>query len=87
MQVADEAAAVLIEVIQTFSSGWDSDTWQIAFSGPLSYLFELPKSHLAADEDETAVVSILLAVILNVHWYICLSAYVSGQCQVKFSGR
>ena len=57
MQVANEAAAVLLEVVRAFSSPWDSETWQSAFSGPLSYLFELPKTQLAADEDETAVVS------------------------------
>ena len=56
LQVADEAAAVLIEVVQIYSSDWAVDTWQVAFLGPLSYLFELPKSQLAADEDESAVV-------------------------------
>lgn len=57
MQVSNEAAAVLLEVVRAFSSPWDSETWQSAFSGPLSYLFELPKTQLAGDEDETAVVS------------------------------
>ena len=65
---------VLIEVIQSFSRGWDANTWQIAFSGPLSYLFELPKSHLAADEDETAVVSIFTAGDVG----MCLT--VGGSC-------
>jgi hypothetical protein len=60
MQVADEAVAVLLEVLQAFSSQWESDTWHLAFSGPLAYLFDLPKSQLAADEDETAVVSLCL---------------------------
>ncbi|KAL0043362.1 hypothetical protein WJX79_002614 [Trebouxia sp. C0005] len=55
-EVADEAVAVLLEVLQAFSSQWDSDTWHLAFSGPLAYLFDLPKSQLAADEDESAVV-------------------------------
>lgn len=55
-EVADEAAAVLLEVIQAFSSQWESDIWQVVFTGALAYLFELPKSQLAADEDESAVV-------------------------------
>jgi len=50
----------LLEVVQAFSSQWESDTWHLAFSGPLSYLFHLPKSQLAADEDESAVVSFCL---------------------------
>ena len=57
LQVADEAAAVLIAIVQAFSSQWDTDTWQPVMSGPFSYLFELPKSQFAADEDATAVVS------------------------------
>ncbi len=60
MQVADEAVAVLLEVLQAFSSQWESDTWHLAFTGPLAYLFDLPKSQLAADEDESAVVSFCL---------------------------
>ncbi len=60
MQVADEAVAVLLEVLQAFSSQWESDTWHLAFTGPLSYLFDLPMSQLAADEDESAVVSFCL---------------------------
>ncbi len=48
---------MLLEVMQAFSSQWSSDTWQVAFVGPLTYLFDLPKTQLAADEDETAVVS------------------------------
>lgn len=60
VQVADEAVAVLLEVIQAFSSQWESDIWQVVFTGALAYLFELPKSQLAADEDESAVVSLVL---------------------------
>lgn len=55
-EVADEAVAVLLEVLQAFSSQWESDTWHLAVTGPLAYLFDLPKSQLAADEDESAVV-------------------------------
>ncbi|KAL3134912.1 hypothetical protein ABBQ32_007876 [Trebouxia sp. C0010 RCD-2024] len=55
-EVADEAAAGLLEVMQAFCHQWDSSTWQIAFTGALSYLFELPKTQLAADEDATDVV-------------------------------
>lgn len=58
--MADEAVAVLLEVVQAFSSQWESDTWHLAFTGPLLYLFDLPKSQLAADEDESAVVSFCL---------------------------
>ena len=54
--MADEAVSVLLEVVQAFSKQWDSLIWQVAFAGPLSYLFDLPKSQLDADEDETAVV-------------------------------
>ena len=42
--------------MQAFCDQWDNNTWQIAFTGALSYLFELPKTQLAADEDATAVV-------------------------------
>ncbi|DBA73285.1 hypothetical protein WJX77_003623 [Trebouxia sp. C0004] len=55
-EVADEAVAVLLEVVQAFSSQWESHTWHLAFTGPLAYLFDLPKSQLAADEDVSAVV-------------------------------
>ena len=48
---------MLLEVLQAFSSQWESDTWHLAVTGPLAYLFDLPKSQLAADEDESAVVS------------------------------
>lgn len=57
LQVADEAAGGMLEVMQAFCDQWDSNTWQVAFTGPLSYLFDLPKTQLAADEDATAVVS------------------------------
>ena len=57
--MADEAAAVLASIAQSFSSQWEADTWQSVMSGPFSYLFELPKSQLAADEDATAVVSLI----------------------------
>lgn len=57
--MADEAAAVLVSIGQAFSSQWDADTWRTVMSGPFSYLFELPKSHFAADEDAAAVVSCL----------------------------
>ena len=50
----------MLEVIQAFSSQWESDIWQVVFTGALAYLFELPKSQLAADEDESAVVCFLL---------------------------
>ena len=62
--MADEAAAGLLEVMQAFCDQWDSNTWQIAFSGALSYLFELPKTQLAADEDATDVVSNTLPMFL-----------------------
>ena len=57
LQVADEAAGGMLEVMQAFCDHWDSNTWQVAFTGPLSYLFDLPKTQLPADEDVTAVVS------------------------------
>lgn len=63
LQVADEAAGGMLEVMQAFCDQWDSNTWQVAFAGPLSYLFDLPKTQLAADEDATAVVS-------NRRWFL-----------------
>ena len=59
--MADEAAAVLASIAQSFSSQWEAETWQSVMSGPFSYLFELPKSQFAADEDATAVVGLLYA--------------------------
>ena len=66
VQVADEAAAGLLEVMQAFCKQWDADTWHIAFLGALSYLFELPKTQLAADEDAAAVVCKLHSASLKV---------------------
>lgn len=67
LQVADEAASVLVATVQAFSSQWEPDTWQTVMLGPFSYLFELPKSHFAADEDATAVVSVLIMLQDVVH--------------------
>lgn len=47
----------MLEVMQAFCGQWDRNTWQVAFTGALSYLFDLPKTQIAADEDATAVVS------------------------------
>ena len=48
----------MMEVMQAFCDQWDRNAWQVAFTGAVSYLFDLPKTQLAADEDATAVVSI-----------------------------
>ena len=47
----------MLEVMQSFCGQWDRNIWQVAFTGALSYLFDLPKTEIAADEDATAVVS------------------------------
>lgn len=57
MQVADVSAAIEIEILQAFSGQWDASVWGDVMAGPFTYLFDLPKSQFAADEDATAVVS------------------------------
>ena len=47
----------MMEVMQAFCEQWDRNTWQVAFTGAVSYLFDLPNTQLAADEDATDVVS------------------------------
>ena len=83
MQVADEAVAVLLEVLQAFSSQWGSDTWHLAFTGPLAYLFDLPKSQLAADEDESAVVSFRLTTWEEIDSTVLCCDRVSACCDSR----
>ena len=47
----------MLESMQAFCEQWDRNTWQVAFTGALGYLFDLPKTQIAGDEDATAVVS------------------------------
>lgn len=47
----------MLEVMQAFCDQWDGNTWQVAFTGALSYLFDLPKTQIVDDEDAAAVVS------------------------------
>lgn len=72
VQVADEAAAGMLEVMQAFCDQWDANTWQVAFTGALSYLFDLPKTQIAADEDAAEVVS-------SAHCFSSVAVYLSHQ--------
>ena len=63
----------MLAVMQAFCGQWDSDTWQVAFGGALSYLFELPKTQLAEEEDAATLVGVCCTAHAAPAVYECCS--------------